>query len=490
MSQQLASMSQQRTSGYGQPMGGVAILGDMGNGMTRQDMENDEKTRRWRMDDIASKAPYAQRALMAQMMAHDESNQTAMRGQDFGDRHAQMQAGLQGRGQDLSHEAAMGGLDAQRAGQGIQARGQDIQARGQDMNAGLSREKMAHDYTQAMDAERMKQQDPYRIAAAEGEQARAGLYGEQAALARNQLNVEKNPHYQMAREMDNHLTKRFGKDLTLVDPKEIEAEKVAYAKMLYAQQRQQPQQGYAEGGQVESPEQLLARMRATYGGAPSAPAPQPAPQQPAVQPQAQPQKAPGIMDRLRNVATGGLDRRMQGYADGGEIDAMRAKIAAYEANGQGYTKALQSGQVQQGYGAPGAIASGSAGAADRAAGNFDPYSDRHAFEDTNPLAESGGYGSPISRSGGYGGVGAPSWQPEQDQGLGGAQRPQFGPQGSFGSSSRMLQDNPQNTNYNFAGGGSIDVGGRQVLGAGTGKSDSLPAHIDGEHRRRCPTASS
>ena len=33
----------------------------------------------------------------------------------------------------------------------------------------------------------------------------------------------------------------------------------------------------------------------------------------------------------------------------------------------------------------------------------------------------------------------------------------------------------------FAEGGSIDVGGRQVLGAGDGKSDSLPAHIDGEH---------
>jgi hypothetical protein len=45
---------------------------------------------------------------------------------------------------------------------------------------------------------------------------------------------------------------------------------------------------------------------------------------------------------------------------------------------------------------------------------------------------------------------------------------------------RNMDDNYRNAQYGWATGGPINVDGRQVLGAGTGKSDSLPAVIDGE----------
>ena len=66
----------------------------------------------------------------------------------------------------------------------------------------------------------------------------------------------------------------------------------------------------------------MARIQAKYGV--SGNAPQPQAQAPAPQPVRQQAPAPqqptgGLMDRLRNVATGGLDRRMQGYAEGGPI---------------------------------------------------------------------------------------------------------------------------------------------------------------------------
>lgn len=81
--------------------------------------------------------------------------------------------------------------------------------------------------------------------------------------------------------------------------------------------------GYADGGQVETPEQVMARIQAKYGVSGQA-VPQPQVQAPAPRPQPQPQQQPqqpqgGLMDRMRAIATGNLDRRMQGYADGGQI---------------------------------------------------------------------------------------------------------------------------------------------------------------------------
>ena len=49
-----------------------------------------------------------------------------------------------------------------------------------------------------------------------------------------------------------------------------------------------------------------------------------------------------------------------------------------------------------------------------------------------------------------------------------------------GDSWRQNNASVAGNNYGYADGGSIQVGGRQVLGPGTGKSDSIPAVIDGD----------
>lgn len=80
---------------------------------------------------------------------------------------------------------------------------------------------------------------------------------------------------------------------------------------------------YADGGVIqETPDQIMERMSAKYGlpaAGPVKPAQAPV-QQAAPQPPAQQQK-PGLMDRLRNVATGNLEGRMRaaGMAEGGIV---------------------------------------------------------------------------------------------------------------------------------------------------------------------------
>lgn len=81
----------------------------------------------------------------------------------------------------------------------------------------------------------------------------------------------------------------------------------------------------ADGGMIDPVEAQLAAMKAKYGGVGSpqaaAPAPAPLPTAPAPAPQRQAPQPAGFMDRLRSVATGGLDRRMQaaGMAEGGIV---------------------------------------------------------------------------------------------------------------------------------------------------------------------------
>ena len=72
---------------------------------------------------------------------------------------------------------------------------------------------------------------------------------------------------------------------------------------------------------------------------------------------------------------------------------------------------------------------------------------------------------------------APAPQPQQPQQ---PQRP--GPSQMQSAADNQAQKRGAlNSLLNYAEGGPIDVSGRQVLGAGTPKSDSLPAVIDGEH---------
>ena len=79
------------------PQGGIGILGDGGI-----EAANEEKTRRWAMEDAVRKAPESQRAaLMIGAMNHDQTNQTTRRGQDMASATAATGAGITARGQDL-----------------------------------------------------------------------------------------------------------------------------------------------------------------------------------------------------------------------------------------------------------------------------------------------------------------------------------------------------------------------------------------------------
>ena len=84
-----------------QPQGGIAILGDGGI-----EAANEEKTRRWAMEDAVRKAPESQRAaLMIAAMNHDQTNQTTRRGQDMSSATAAANTGVATRGQDLNAQS-------------------------------------------------------------------------------------------------------------------------------------------------------------------------------------------------------------------------------------------------------------------------------------------------------------------------------------------------------------------------------------------------
>ena len=83
------------------PQGGIGILGDGGI-----EAANEEKTRRWAMEDAVRKAPESQRAaLMIASMNHDQTNQTTRRGQDMASATAATGAGITARGQDLNAQS-------------------------------------------------------------------------------------------------------------------------------------------------------------------------------------------------------------------------------------------------------------------------------------------------------------------------------------------------------------------------------------------------
>ena len=245
---------------------------------------------------------------------------------------------LQARGQDLNYNAAI-------AGQGIQARGQDLNYRahteGVAQQGGIQREiagiqgenqlavarqqganQLGHDdraYQQALGVEDVRQNSPLATAQAEESKARSKLAGVQGDTAKFALEDGRSKNSQMDkfRTTQAALAKEGLIDATEFKRRELEHQ--AYLNYQEKQAKGKNTQGYAEGGRVENPDQLMARIQAKYGVSGNTPVPQP--QQPPPQtPVQQPQQPQGVMDRLRNVATAGLDRRMQGYADGGPLD--------------------------------------------------------------------------------------------------------------------------------------------------------------------------
>jgi hypothetical protein len=316
-------------------------------------IDNDEKTRRWAMEDAARHVPFAQRG-QAMLHALDsiQSNQTQRRGQDIQAANAATGAGLQARGQDMQYRSHMEGL-------GLQGRNQrelaGMQGQNQLANTELAyglqgQNQAAHDMRAGQstrDLEELKQRvqmnDPKNAALAEYYKSGAALHGAQADAARLSQKADpnlsivqkmmseglldpKNPEHAgimagATRALNNHFNGGFESN----PQAQMTREAVQAGKMSREEAKAKLaalKGAYADGGQVESPEQVMARIQAKYGV--SGNAPQPQAQAPAPQPVRQQAPAPqqptgGLMDRLRNVATGGLDRRMQGYAEGGPI---------------------------------------------------------------------------------------------------------------------------------------------------------------------------
>lgn len=280
------------------------------------------------------------------------------------------QAKTQRRGQDLS-------FAGQIAGQGVQTRGQDMQYRSHMEGLGLQgrnqRElagmqgqnqlantelaygmqgmnQMAHDMRagqSARDLEELKQRvqmnDPKNAALAEYYKSGAALHGAQADAAR--LSQKADPNLAIVQKMMSEglldpknpehagimagatraLNSHFNGGFESNPQAQMIREAVQAGKMSREEAKAKLaalKGAYADGGQVESPEQVMARIQAKYGVSGTQPQVQaPAPVQQPVRQQAPAPQQPtgGLMDRLRNVATGGLDRRMQGYAEGGPI---------------------------------------------------------------------------------------------------------------------------------------------------------------------------
>lgn len=296
------------------------------NSLTDQNaIDNDEKTRRWAMEDAARQVPFAQRGqAMLHAMDSMQGNQTQRRGQDIQAANAATGAGLQARGQDMQLRSHLEGL-------GLQGRNQldlaNIHGRNQQENTRLGYNLQGdnqemHDLRSDESARGLAQlrqkldvNDPLKAAQANESKSRARLLGTQADAADQAAAYDKTEMGHLQKYRDSLI--KSGMINSLDDLKRAEAEEAA---RLRASKRLGT--GYADGGQVETPEQLMARIQAKYGvsgNAPQQQAPTPAPQP--VRQQAQPQPTGGLMDRLRSTATGGLDRRMQaaGFAEGGPI---------------------------------------------------------------------------------------------------------------------------------------------------------------------------
>ena len=104
---------------------GIGLLGVDQNGMTQTDRDNQEKTQRWRIDELASmRNPGA-----ANIAVAEANKQAAQRGQDLANGAELARQGLTMRGQDLALQRA-------------QERN-DVIARGQDVRADVAGERIA-----------------------------------------------------------------------------------------------------------------------------------------------------------------------------------------------------------------------------------------------------------------------------------------------------------------------------------------------------------
>jgi hypothetical protein len=239
-------------------------------------------------------------------------------------------------------------------------RGQNQQQNTETQYGLIGRNQEATDdrnYTRSMDLEMLKLADPTKAAQAKlyesqgkAYDAHGGLYTAQAAAASRAakanpyfetitkmmdaglLNPKDPAHADLINKSIGALNQQFGGSGFEGNQQAAQIRAAFQAGKLSKEEARQQLAAlngtakFADGGQVESSEQLMARMREKYGlSAPAAEAPAPVqrPAAPAPQPQQKPQT---WAEKLRNVATGGLDRRMQGYAEGGPIDVSGRQV--------------------------------------------------------------------------------------------------------------------------------------------------------------------
>lgn len=269
---------------------------------TQAELENEEKTRRWRQDELiemAKRNPHLQNVIghIIQTNSAQNINQNNVAGR-------MNELGLQGRNQlaaeEMRQRGALGLEGLRRAG-----RKEELSQQGADH--------------WALQNARIEAEAPYR-------NAQAGYYGAQMRKLDEDSEYGKSELGMFQKLVDSYLK-------TGLSPKEAqqeaarglaaaqkgaklkkEGEAVGYGSGGYI--------GYADGGAVQpmsAAEKLLAEMDAKYGktaGSAPAPAPQPAPAPPPVQ---QPQ---GIADRFRGYF-GSPDTRMKqnGLAFGGAVPA-------------------------------------------------------------------------------------------------------------------------------------------------------------------------
>lgn len=315
MARQLATFSELRNRG--EPTGGFNSLTD------QNAIDNAEKTQRWALDDAVRQVPFNQRGQAALHAAESmQGNQTQRRGQDIQAANAVTGAGLQARGQDMQYKSHMEGLNVQGRNQrelaGLQSQNQlentrlgyTLQGENQGLHD-MRSDESARGLAQLR--QKMDSNDPLKAAQAKESQARSRMLGTQADQYEREAAYGKTPHAQYMKQIE-----LLGKGAQAGDPVATKMYQDALAKLAFFNQKS----GFADGGQVETPEQVMARIQAKYGVSGNTPQPQQQVQAPQPQQQPQPQATGSLMDRLRNVATGGLDRRMQaaGFAEGGPIN--------------------------------------------------------------------------------------------------------------------------------------------------------------------------
>ena len=282
----------------------------------QHEIDNEEKTRRWALEDAVRGLSDKDKA---QVWLAYQKDETDRRGQDMTAGVAVDRNAIASRGQDLDFNSRMGVASMQGRNQmDIEhMRGQrQLDAYGLHGQNQLANTALGYSLAgqNQMGLERYKQmmqdQDPYRLQQMEESKARAGLYGVQRESAERNLAFDKSADASIQKWAKLYIDSGM-------EPQQA----IAEALRAHLGSTRAAKQGYADGGQVQMTEgeRLMAEMAKKYG-APSGvatPAPQPAPQPaPAMQ---QPQRQESWAEKARRLATGGLDQRMKGYATGGPI---------------------------------------------------------------------------------------------------------------------------------------------------------------------------